>query len=198
MYPAFYTLRIPKIANLRTSFKNMKLIITFLSLLIITTFAHADDTAVKHCKKHLVAIFSCDLENLKTTYGEKIHLVPGHDFANPEHKLNDKDPSKAGLTVTRDELLKVIKAQVGNRKPPSKDIIEKELSDVEYMLLSNKAGRFIAEPSDPIETADGKLHFELKEGDLLYKAQSPSMSDFLLFQLRKVNNKWVIVSEYFD
>lgn len=175
----------------------MKIITTFLSILIITASSYADDAAVKHCKKHLIAILSFDLEDLKTTYDESLKLMPGHEFAKPEYELGGDDSRKTGVIVTRDKLLKVMAADIGGREPRPKEAIKKKLSDFEYVIMSNKAGKFVTEPSDPVGTVDGKLHFELKKGDLLYKVKPPR-GDFLLLHLRKADNRWVVVSEYLD
>ena len=175
----------------------MKLITTFLSMFILTISSYAEDSGLEHCKKHLLAILSFDLEDLNTTYAENVNLMPGHEFTKPEHKLGDEDSRKTGLTVTRDKLLQAMKADIGDRESRPKDAVKKKLSALEYVILSNKAGKFAAVPSDPVGTADGKLHFELKKGDLLYKIKPPR-GDFLLLHLRKIESKWVVISEYLD
>ena len=53
------------------------------------------------------------------------------------------------------------------------------------------------EPSDPVGTPDGKLHFKIEDGDALLKI-APPKGDFLLFQIRPIEGKWRVVAEYLD
>jgi hypothetical protein len=71
------------------------------------------------------------------------------------------------------------------------------LETLKYEVLKVKAGKVQVDPTDPVGTPDGKLHFEVKEGDVLLKV-SPPKGDFLYLHLRKVNGTWLIVSEYID
>ena len=55
-----------------------------------------------------------------------------------------------------------------------------------YTAMKTEVGDFAADPSDP----GGKLHFAIKAGDVLLKA-APPKGDFVLFQLRMIDGRWL-------
>ena len=71
------------------------------------------------------------------------------------------------------------------------------LKGLNYEALDAPPGEFAADPADPVDTPDGKLRFDIKQGDVLLKV-SPPTGDFLLLQLRKIGNEWKVVAEYVD
>ena len=63
-------------------------------------------------------------------------------------------------------------------------------------FLGSRASR----KHDLVKTPDGKLHFMIKDGDILFKVgpAKPRKGDFLLFQLRPLGGSWKVVAEYLD
>ena len=66
-----------------------------------------------------------------------------------------------------------------------------------FEILETKPGPFATDPPDPVNTPDGKLHFMIEDGDILFKVgpAKPRKGDFLLFQLRPLEGSWKVVAE---
>lgn len=166
---------------------------------MFSTFAVADDqkAAIALAKKHMVAFITADAKTLKTTMTEFVQLMPGHEFTKEKYKLAGKDGRSTGALVKRDELLKVLLAKMGERAKPLLKEVEARIVTLKFTVIASKEGEVITDSADRVMTKDGKLHFNLKKGDLLIKG-APERGDFVLFQLRKVGTDWKVVAEYLD
>ena len=126
--------------------------------------------------------------------------MPGHEFLKPEYDLTtNADALHEGATVNPAKLVAVMKKAF---KEPivEPEFLEKLLDLYDFEILDTKAGDFSTPPPDPVKTPDGKLHFMIREGDLLFKVgpAKPRKGDFLLFQMRPLEGSWKLVAEYLD
>lgn len=174
----------------------MKTLIT-VSLLLFTQLCHADEDAITTAKAHLAHILKSDFENLSETYTAKIALMPGHEFLKAEHGLAAAGARATGAKVDRKKLIAAMKKASAERPARAVERIERMLESLKYESIGVKEGDVAIDPSDPVETADGKLHFTIKKGDVLLKV-TPPKGDFLLLHLRKVDTAWKVASEYID
>ncbi len=71
------------------------------------------------------------------------------------------------------------------------------MESLKFEALKTTLGDFATQSSDPVGTPDSKLHFTIKEGDVLIKA-APPKRDFILLQVRQVEGAWRVVAEYLD
>lgn len=154
-------------------------------------------TATAVAKTHLRSILEGDNKKLADTYAAKIVLMPGHELLKEEHGLAGPKGRKEAMTVTRTKLLITMeKAREEWCKPPVEKIDEL-LKTLAFESIKVEIGDNATDPSDPVDTPDGKLHFKIKDGDALVKV-APPKGDFLLFQLRQIDGKWRVVAEYLD
>ena len=99
--------------------------------------------------------------------------------------------------VEREKLIAAIMNAAADERPNADEYIDRMLKTLKFEPLDAKAGEFATDPTDPVETEDGKLRFSVEEGDVVMKI-SPPRGDFLLLHLRENDGKWTVVSEYFD
>jgi hypothetical protein len=83
-------------------------------------------------------------------------------------------------------LVAAISKKIGGRPSPPVEKINEKLEAMTFTALNVTPGDFTTDPTDPVATADGKLHFAVVKGDQIIKI-SPPKGDFLLLQLRSIN-----------
>ena len=131
-------------------------------------------------------------------YPPKVQLLAGHEFLKDKYQLAPEGARDKGAVVVRDKLVAAMaKQQVAKKKQFDEERFEKMLGQLDYKPLKTKEGKFVADPTDPVRTPDGKLHFVIKKGDILLKV-SPPKGDFLLLQMRFQKGSWVVVAEYIN
>lgn len=148
-------------------------------------------------KVHVSSILKADFEKLAETYDAKVTLMPGHEFLKKEYGLSEAADRSQKIDVESEKLLAVMAKKSAERPERPVDRIDAMLETLKYDVLPNAAGDFATDASDPVGTADGKLHFSIEEGDVVLKV-SPPKGDFLLLQLRNVEGSWRVVAEYLD
>ena len=156
--------------------------------------------AVRITKNHVRNLFQSKFDDLTPNYAPQVRLMPGHEFLKPEYDLTtNADALHEGATVNPAKLVAVMKKAF---KEPivEPEFLEKLLDLYDFEILDTKAGDFSTPPPDPVKTPDGKLHFMIREGDLLFKVgpAKPRKGDFLLFQMRPLEGSWKLVAEYLD
>ena len=144
---------------------------------------------------HFRAVLAQDWVELEKDYADEILLMPGNELL--KKKQGDFDASQP-VNVERSELLTLLRASFKGREPMDADRIASLLNLYDYQILDTHVGDYAIEPGDPVETADGKLHFTIKPGDYLVKAVPKKGGDFLLMQFRDSAEQWKIVAEYLD
>lgn len=175
----------------------MKTLLSILSFIAFVQFCSADEKAIATAKSHLSSNLKTDVEKLTKSYAPKIMLMPGHEFLKEEYGLAEPGGRATGLEVERGDLLAAMKKAADDRPERPADRIEKLLETLTYEVIETELGDFVTDSTDPVGTPDGKLHFAIKDGDVLLKV-SPPKGDFLLLHLRKFDESWRIVSEYID
>jgi hypothetical protein len=156
-----------------------------------------DKLAISTAKIHVAAIVRQDVDALEKTYAAEVGLIPGHEFLKDEYGLTKPGGRARGATVEREKLLAAMKKAVADRPPRPADRVDKMLASLTYTPLDAVPGEFATDPSDPVDTPDGKLRFDIKKGDVLVKV-APPKGDFLLLQLRQIKSAWKVVAEYVD
>ena len=134
---------------------------------------------------------------LAATYAPKVTLMPGHEFLKAEYGMAGDGARTAGAEVERDKLIAAMEKAAEGKPASPAERVDSLLEKMKFEVIGTKEGNFGIAPSDPVGTPDGKLHFEVKKGDVLLKV-SPPKGDFLLLQLRQTDGIWRIVSEYLD
>lgn len=161
------------------------------------TQAIADDEAAEAGTTHLDSLLNGDYAALAGTYADKVVLMPGHEFLKDEYGLAGPKGRDEAVAVERATLLEKMNAADAGRKQRTADERVALMKSLTFTVLEVAAGDFATEASDPVGTADGKLHFMIREGDVLLKV-APPKGDFLLFQLRQIGDGWRVVAEYLD
>ncbi len=156
--------------------------------------------AVRFMKNHVTKVFQSRFDDLARNYGPRIRLMPGHELLKPEHALiRNANARHEGATVDSADLIAALKRSF---KEPivEPELLGQVLDRYAFEILDTEAGDFSTPPADPVRTPDGKLHFMMREGDLLFKVgpAKPRKGDFLLFQIRSVKGSWKLVAEYLD
>ena len=174
-------------------------------LILLSPLCCADEGAIESAKTHLKGTLKGNYKGLAATYAPKVKLMPGHEFLKEDYGLVGAGARAEGAEVERDKLIAAMENEAAGRPArPAEPVdarhperVDGVLETLKYEVLKVKAGKVQVDPTDPVGTPDGKLHFEVKEGDVLLKV-SPPKGDFLYLHLRKVNGTWLIVSEYID
>jgi hypothetical protein len=177
-------------------FKMMKTLLS-LSLLLLAQLCHADEAAVNTARIHLSSYLKGDHTKLSETYAPKVALMPGHEFLKEEYGLNESGDRAKGAEVERDKLIAAMVKVSADRPARLPERIDEMLETLSYEPIKIEEGDFVTDSSDPVGTPDGKLHFSIKNGDVLLKV-SPPKGDYLLLHLREKDGKWRVVSEYLD
>lgn len=175
----------------------MKTLLITLSAVFLTHICHANEEATNMAKSHLSNFLKGEYKKLSDSYSEKIQLMPGHEFLKKEYQLSKSGDRSKAIEVTSSKLITVMEKV--SKGQPSRPIerIENMLKTLHYKALKTTQGDFATAPSDRVGTPDGKLHFSIKKDDVLLKV-SPPKGDFLLLQMRKIDGKWKVISEYLD
>ncbi len=156
--------------------------------------------AVRFIKNHVTKVFQSRFDDLARNYGPRIRLMPGHELLKPEYALTrNANARHEGATVDSADLIAALKRSF---KEPivEPELLGQVLNRYAFEILDTEAGDFSTPPADPVRTPDGKLHFMMLEGDLLFKVgpAKPRKGDFLLFQIRPVKGSWKLAAEYLD
>jgi hypothetical protein len=183
--------------HIERSAKNMKTLLLSIQILCAALpCVSANDAATPAAKAHLKNFFSGNTVELAKSYADEVLLMPGHEFLKPEYGIaNDAQRMKA-TEVKNTVLVAAISKKIGGRPSPPVEKINEKLEAMTFTALDVTPGDFTTDPTDPVATADGKLHFAVVKGDQIIKI-SPPKGDFLLLQLRSINGKWQ-VAEYLD
>ena len=152
-------------------------------------------TVEEAAKIHLTSILRADFENWQKCYGKQVTLAPGHEFLKPEYGLVAEGKRGEAATV---ESAKLIAAAKKKPKKMPEERAKKLLENLTIEVMETQPGDFATEPSDPVDTPDGKLHFQILPGDKLIKVLPKKHGDFLLFQFRAIGGEWKVVAEYLD
>jgi hypothetical protein len=123
--------------------------------------------------------------------------MPGHEFLKEGYGLTEPGGRARGAQIERDKLVNVlVKHPVDAAK---KAAIQKMLPTVRFEKLAVAEGEFVivTDATDPIESPDGKLHFNIAKGDVLVKIVPPR-GDFALLQMREEDGTWHVVAEHLD
>lgn len=172
-----------------------KLIATMIVLL--SPLCGADEGATKAAKAHLDSFLKGKHGELARTYAPKVALIPGHEFLKAEYGLAGDGTRAEGAEVGRDKLIAAMEKAAAGRPDRPAGRVDALLETMKYEVIEVAEGKVGIDPSDPVGTPDGKLHFEIKKGDVLLKV-SPPKGDFLVFHLRRIDGSWRIVAEYLD
>jgi hypothetical protein len=166
-------------------------------LILLSPLCSANEEAIESAKTHLNRSLHGNNKELATTYAPKVTLMPGHEFLKEEYGLVGDGGRAEGAEVERDKLIAAMETAAAGRPARPAERVDALLETLKYEVIEVEAGKVKVDPSDPVGTPDGKLHFEVKEGDVLLKV-SPPKGDFIFLHLRKVDGNWLIVSEYLD
>ena len=159
--------------------------------------AAGENDVVAIVKTHLRAVLTADQKRLRETYAEKVQLTPGHEFLKDRYGIAEPGARAKGAVVESEKLIAAIVKATANRKPRPAEQVEQLLQMLTFKTSTLEKGTLKAEPTDPVGTADGKLHLTAEKGDVLVKAIHSS-NEFLLIHLRQGKSKWKVVSEYID
>lgn len=171
--------------------------ITVAALLMFGGALLADDKAVEASKSHLGNFLRADYKKLEDTYAPKVVLMPGHEFLKVEYGLTAEPGRMKAAEVERGKLTQAMSKAGEGRPARPADKIAALMESLTFEVLKTTVGDFAAGASDPVGTPDSKLHFTIKEGDVLVKA-APPKGDFILIQLRQEGGAWRVVAEYLD
>jgi hypothetical protein len=179
----------------------MKTIPAILSALLLSalTLSAAEEsaTAIDAARSHLGAFLRADAEKLEASYAPQVTLMPGHEFLKPSYGLTEKEGRNEATRVERGKLVEAISdaAKEQPERPAGK--ISALIESLAFTVVETREDQAAIAPADPVGTADGKLRFDIKQGDVVVKA-APQKGDFILYHLRSENGAWHIVSEYLD
>lgn len=171
--------------------------LTVTAFLMIGETLLADDKAIEASKNHVNSFLRADYRKLEETYASKVVLMPGHEFLKMEYGLTAEPGRKKATEVECGKLIQTMMKAGEGRQPRPTDKIDALVESLRFDVLSSTVGDFSTQSSDPVGTPDSKLHFTIKEGDVLVKV-APSRGDFILLQLRQAEGRWRVVAEYLD
>lgn len=157
------------------------------------TVASATSAAQKHVRNFMEGQFN----KLERTYAAQIKLISGHEMLKAKYNLAGEEARKAGVIVNRAKLVEAMKKSFGGRPVVPVDAIDAVFNAYVFEVLETPVGDYATDPPDPVATPDGKIHFSIEPGDLLFKV-GPKKGDFLLFQFRSIAGSWKVVAEYLD
>ena len=173
------------------------LTITVTTLMLLVGTLSANDEALHVTKSHLRNFLHADHGKLQESYASKVILMPGHEFLKIEYGLATEPGRKKSIEVNSEKLIQAMKKASEARPARPAEKISAMLESLKFEVQKAEVGDFVATPSDPVGTPDAKLHFTIKEGDVLVKV-SPPRGDYILLQLRQVKGAWKVVAEYLD
>jgi hypothetical protein len=179
-------------------YETMKTIaMTVTALLMLVGALLANDEAVAVSKAHMNAFLQSDYKKLEDTYASKVVLMPGHEFLKVGFGFATEPGRKQAMEVERAKVIQALtKASEGRPTRPA-DQIAAMMESLRFEVIKTTPGDFVMEASRPVATPDSKLHFTIKEGDVLVKA-TPPRGGFVLLQLRQADGAWRVVGEYLD
>jgi hypothetical protein len=173
--------------------KNLLLV----GLILCSSLCMASENAIEVAKSHLASAMTGNEEELTKTYASEVRLLPGHQILNGDYDVTEKgDAYASGVKVKRKAIVAAMMKVASERPAPPAEKVKAMMEKLTFETLETETGDFVTDPSDPVETPDGKLHLTIQEGDALVKVSAGR--DFLLFQLRKSNDQWQVVAEYVD
>lgn len=143
---------------------------------------------------HVENLLKGNFEALQKSYAKEVVLVAGGEYLKSKYGLAGDGGEIEPATVEREKLIAVMKEK--GKFLPEK-LIDELLKHYKYTTMKSSPGTYATLPPDPVATADGKVRFEVKKGDVVLKV-GPEKGDFMLFQVRPNGNQWVVVAEYLD
>ncbi len=154
---------------------------------------------VEVAKAHMRHFMAGEFDKLEKSYAKKVVLVSGHELLKKEYGLAGPKGRTESTEVERGKLIGTMKEELKDLKFNA-ETVGKVLEILEFKKLKVKSGEYVADPSDPVDTSDGKIRFKIKSGDVLIKVgpKPPKRGDHQLFQLRKIEARWRVVAEYLD
>ena len=149
-------------------------------------------------KAFLVAKFTGDKKALEDFYADEVLLLPGHEYLKARYGFNPSGDRSKAKTIAKKELIK-LDAKLAEKlsEEDCKDLIE-FLKKSRFTFTVAKGEKTQMDPSDPVETPDGKLTLPTKKGDVIVKIQPEPKADYLLYVLRKDKDRWKVVADYTD
>jgi hypothetical protein len=148
-------------------------------------------------RQHVRSFLEGNFDKMAESYAAEIRLMAGHEMLKADRGLVDEGARATGASVKRAAMIGALKREFGGRDVVPEDKVETILTAFAFTRLEAAAGDFSTDPADPVDTPDGKLHFDVEPGDAVFKV-GPEKGDFLLFQLRQTGGRWQIVAEYLD
>lgn len=148
-------------------------------------------------RSHVRNLLEGHIDRMAATYAPRVQLLPGSELLKSEYGLANEGERAKALAVERPVLLAALKKAFGGRPIVPAEKLEVLLKAFRFDVVETAPGDFPTAPPDPVDTPDGKLHFQIRKGDALIKV-GPEKGDFMLFQLRSLEGQWRVVAEYLD
>lgn len=157
-------------------------------------------TALQAVRSHLRHLLGGKFARLDATYAGEVELLPGHEFLKEEYELLGGEKREKGARLASGRLIAAMEKAFKGRPIVEEEVLEKLWARFAFEEVEGAVGDVVIDPPDPVGTPDGKLHFTMVEGDVLYKVgpKKPAKGDYLLFQVRELGDGWRIVAEYLD
>lgn len=155
------------------------------------------EVAQEVARSHVRNLLEGHIDRMAATYAPRIHLLPGSELLKSEYGLAKVGERAKSLAVERPVLLATLKKAFGGAPIVPAENLEVILKAFRFEVVETAPGDFATAPPDPVDTPDGKLHFQIRMGDALIKV-GPEKGDFMLFQLRPLEGQWRVVAEYLD
>ena len=153
--------------------------------------------ASRAAEEHIRNFLEGKLGEMERTYAERIVLVPGSEMLKDKYGLAGAKGDMEPVVVGRATLLVTMKEAFGGRPLLPPEVIDAYFDALKFEPLDAGVGDYATDPPDPVGTPDGKIHFTIEPGDVLFKV-GPEKGDFMLFQFRAIDGVWVVVAEYLD
>ena len=154
------------------------------------------DGAGQIAREHVRNFLEGKFNEMEKSYAKQVVLMPGNELLKAKYGLAGPKGEKAAITVDRTKLLETMTKSFP-RPLFAANIVDKLFQAYRFEPLKTKVGDFATLPPDPVDTPDGKLHFTIADGDVLFKV-GPEKGDFMLFQFRRIEGKWKVITEYLD
>lgn len=143
-------------------------------------------------KELLRASLVYDEQKLNQLYAPEVTLLPGNRLFYFGLEVPGK-MSDYGAAVKREEMLIALKKQA-DRDPIPSFLVATMVNSFRIEQVDAAVGEYITEPNRPDESLYRSLHFKIEQNDVLLKFSVPGV--FRYIQLRKSDEKWMVIAEY--